>query len=558
MRKLIFALGLLFVLSCTKTETTTNTPAPVTVQEDAIKFNTNLDTGKYTVIDTLPLSVNVSSKLPSAGVIYSVIVNWVDSSKEIYKLDSTSTSAVLNLNIPGFKKSGNYTASVTVTSKSKSTNFESKTLSINKPIYILKSFNYDIDVSGYEFGPNGLGAKIDETVSQTILYATANGTEHIITNPAYIKATPPLHFVLKNNVWTYENMYIDALMDGFRNYDPIDKNGTYVIANHGNEVSNPRPFGDVFVVKTNGDKLNWTKVSKGKSFYHSAAGGDLDGDGLFDISGVHMGTYENWYEGPHLYKQNSDGSFSQTRNFMDTTGFIGRNLGLGATLIADMVGDSKKELIIAEYGFNTTFNKNFNERYGIAIFGYDNSTKRLKYISSLKEIGIYSNADRGTTSIKVSDIDKDGDKDILVAVEGSDEVNAVQVFKNDGAGNFKPGQIISFTFSNFQFREFELVDINNDGLDDILFHSFHNGSLFRINPNNIYAGVKLQNNIWINSGGTFAKYPNENTIPNIRPGNLKGFFVNGKVKFIGFGEPDNRNFSFDNRIKLYEISLNLF
>ena len=347
-------------------------------------------------------------------------------------------------------------------------------------------------------------------------------------------------------------------MDGFRNYDPVDKNGTYVIANHGNEVSNPRPFGDVFVVKTNGDKLSWTKVSKGKSFYHSAAGGDLDGDGLFDISAVHMGTYENWGEGPHLYKQNTDGSFSQTRDFMDTAGFIGRNLGLGATLIADVTGDSKKELITAEYGFNTTFNKNFNERYGLAIWGYDNASKRLKNITYLNEIGIYSNPDRGTTSIKAADIDRDGDKDLLVAVEGSDEINAVQIFKNDGAGNFKPGQIISFKFSDFQFREFELVDINNDGAEDILFHSFHYGALFRINPSNLSAGVKLQNNIWINNGGTSSKYPYELNVPNIRPGNLKGYFVNGKIKFIGFGEPDNRTFSFDNRFKLYEITLNLF
>ena len=558
MKYTCFALGLLLILSCTKTENTATPSQTSTPQEDAIKFYTNLDTGKYSVVDTLPLVINISSKIPTAGVVYSVIINWTDSSKEIYKLDSTSTNNFLNLNIPGFKKSGNYAATITVTSKSKSSNSDTKTLSINKPIYFLKSFNYDIDLSGYDFGQNGLAGQIDQTVSQTILYATANGTEHIITNPAYIKATPPLHFVLKNNIWTYENKYDEGLMDGFRNYDPVDKNGTYVIANHGNEVSNPRPFGDVFVVKTNGDKLSWTKVSKGKSFYHSAAGGDLDGDGLFDISAVHMGTYENWGEGPHLYKQNTDGSFSQTRDFMDTAGFIGRNLGLGATLIADVTGDSKKELITAEYGFNTTFNKNFNERYGLAIWGYDNVSKRLKNITYLKEIGIYSNPDRGTTSIKAADIDRDGDKDILVAVEGSDEINAVQIFKNDGAGNFKPGQIISFKFSDFQFREFELVDINNDGAEDILFHSFHYGVFFRINPSNLSAGVKLQNNIWINNGGTFSKYPNEINVPNIRPGNLKGYFVNGKIKFIGFGEPDNRIFSFDNRFKLYEITLNLF
>ena len=237
MKYTCFALGLLLILSCTKTDNTTASSQTATPQEDAIKFYTNLDTGKYSVIDTLPLVINISSKMPTAGVVYSVVINWTDSSKEIYKLDSTSTNNFLNLNIPGFKKSGNYTATIKVTSKSKSTNSDTKTLSINKPIYFLKSFNYDIDLSGYDFGQNGLAGQIDQTVSQTILYATANGTEHIITNPAYMKATPPLHFVLKNNIWTYENKYDEGLMDGFRNYDPVDKNGTYVIANHGVKIS---------------------------------------------------------------------------------------------------------------------------------------------------------------------------------------------------------------------------------------------------------------------------------------------------------------------------------
>lgn len=426
------------------------------------------------------------------------------------------------------------------------------------PLFTLKSFDYDIDFTGIDFGTTGLAGIIDPNVSRTLLYTTKDGLEHIIFNPAYIKTTPPLHFILKNESWVFENKYPEATMDGFRNYDPVDNNGTYVIANHGEEISNPRPFGDVFVVKTVGEKLNWTKVSEGKSFYHSAAGGDLDGDGLFDISGIHMGTYTNWGEGPHLYKQVSSGAFNQTRGYLDTTGFVGKNLGTGATLISDVLGDSRNELIIAEYGFNTTFNKNFSERYGLSFFNHDKASGRLKYIRGLQGLGVYSNPDRGTTSIKTADIDKDGDKDILVAVEGSDLVNAVQIFTNDGKGNFSPGQIISFKFDVFQFREFELTDINQDGYADILFHSFHYGNLFRIDPKNISSGVKLQNSIWVNNKGTFEKYSKEINIPNIRPGFLKGFFINGKVKFVGFGEPSNRNYTFSNKFKLYEIVLNLF
>ena len=101
------------------------------------------------------------------------------------------------------------------------------------------------------------------------------------------------------------------------------------------------------------------------------------------------------------------------------------------------------------------FNKNFSERYGISFFNHDKVSGKLKKVGGLQSLGIYSNPDRGTTSIKTADIDKDGDKDILVAVEGSDLVNAVQIFLNDGKGIFLPGQIISFKFDDFQFREFE-------------------------------------------------------------------------------------------------------
>lgn len=422
------------------------------------------------------------------------------------------------------------------------------------PLFTSKSTPFTIDFPGIDLGKFGMTQLAIESVSQTILYTTKDGVEHVISNPYYLTPAPVIHFILKNGNWVLEGKYPEAAMDGFRNYDPVDSDGTFVISNPGTEALQPWPLGDVFVVKTVGEKLKWTKVSEGKSFYHSAAGGDLDGDGLFDISGVHMGTYTNWGEGPHLYKQNANETFSSTRGLLDTTGFKGKNLGLGATLIADVLGDSRNELIIAEYGFNTAFNKNFNQRFGVAFFDYDKPSGKLKFISSIKELGIYSNPDRGTTSIKASDIDKDGDKDILIATEGSDNVNLVQIFMNDGKGNFLPGQVISFNYSDFQFREFELVDINKDGYADILFHSFH----IKIDQTNPMAGINLQNNVWMNNNGTFAKYAKEINVPSVRPGFIKGFYVNGKVKFIGFGDPPTRNTPYSNTFDFYEITLNLF
>ena len=136
MKRVIFVLGVLFVFACKKTEIPATPPA-VVIQEEAIKFTTNLDTGTYNVADTLPLVVTVSSKLPSAGILYSILVNWTDSSKQIFKLDTSLTVSSLSLNIPGLKKIGSYSLSVTVTSKSSSTNTLNKSISV-----VNKNYDY--------------------------------------------------------------------------------------------------------------------------------------------------------------------------------------------------------------------------------------------------------------------------------------------------------------------------------------------------------------------------------------------------------------------------------
>ena len=143
MKRVIFALGIIFVFACSKTEVPA-TPPVVVVQEEAIKFTTNLDTGTYNVADTLPLLVTVSSKLPSAGILYSILVNWTDSAKQIFKLDTSLTVSNMSLNIPGLRKSGNYSLSVTVTSKSTSSNTLNKSIPVvNNPLARFMGYKVD-------------------------------------------------------------------------------------------------------------------------------------------------------------------------------------------------------------------------------------------------------------------------------------------------------------------------------------------------------------------------------------------------------------------------------
>ena len=134
MKRIIFILVVVLTYACTKTDAPVVTPEPQVVQEDPVKFSTNLDTGTYYVSDTIPLVITVSSKAPASGFVYSITTTWNDSSKQIFKLDTNVSATTLSLNIPGHKRMGNYSIAVAVTSKNTSSNSSAKTIAaINIP-----------------------------------------------------------------------------------------------------------------------------------------------------------------------------------------------------------------------------------------------------------------------------------------------------------------------------------------------------------------------------------------------------------------------------------------
>ena len=133
MKRVIFALGVLFVFACSKTEIPA-TPPVVVVKEEAIKFTTSADTLTVTnnIIDTLPISINVSSTLPPSGLLYSIQVVRNDNSQVVYKLDTTLSLSSLVLKISGFTTAAQYNLIVTITSKATSSNTLSKTITLSR------------------------------------------------------------------------------------------------------------------------------------------------------------------------------------------------------------------------------------------------------------------------------------------------------------------------------------------------------------------------------------------------------------------------------------------
>lgn len=420
--------------------------------------------------------------------------------------------------------------------------------------FTIQTTNFDFVIPSIKTSQFGFGSELSQTVSCTILYSV-NGVQHIISNPSDLTPTPPIHFVYKNNNWALESFYPEAAMDVFRNYVAVDNNGTFAIANHGNETEAPRPYGDLYVVKTIGEKLNWTKVSKFKGFYHSVGVGDLDMNGSFDVVGLNMGSYSNWYDNLHTSLQNNSGGFDEARELISYDRWEGKgNHGAGAVIVLDLVGDKRPEIIRADYGYNPNFP---SLRYSFAILKYDDITKKYEFYYTPKDLGVFANNDRGATSIKALDFDKDGDIDLAISTEGTN-YNGIQIWVNDGSGNFKPGQNIEFTHDVLQYREFETADIDGDGDIDILLNPFQNGKLFRPNSlgNDPGLGINLQNCILINDNGTYKSYSKSILIPNIQPGFMKGVIFNGKLHYIGFEDLHTNNPS-ENRFKLHDITITL-
>lgn len=380
--------------------------------------------------------------------------------------------------------------------------------------------------------PNITGPQIQTgvngAISGTILYSKDNVLNLVIPATLFFNypLIPAIHLIKTNNRWQFENSYAEGAMGAGRNYECIDSvNQTWMYADHGLELSSGIwPNGDIIMMKTNGTKLDFTKISLAKSFYHSISTGDLNNDGLKDVIGLNMGTKGNWYNNLHPYMQNKDGSFSENRNLIVMNSMGGR--GAGAVLIKDVFGDSRPEIIRADYGFNGTYSKP-EDRYSIMIFSYNTATNNYTLAKDPGPIGVFSNNDRGSTSMKAADFNKDGFLDLAIATEGNN-FNGIEIWMNDGKGNYTPSnQKLEYSFNQLQFREFEVYDYDKDGYPDIFLNPWA-GKLFK-DANTIY----MDNLLWKNSGGNFGPIQKGITIPNVNTTFMKVFYINNQILYIG-------------------------
>ncbi len=570
-RVLLFLGALLCLFACKKPESTINSaPAVSIVQEDSIKFTTNFDTVINNVVDTLPLIINLKSKIPASGVYFNILAKLIDSSKVIFKKDTLINQTRLALKIPGFNNLGVFNISVTLTSKSTASNSLSSTYNYTQRIQINES-EFKFNHSKSEF----IWKALPVAGFGSINFMSADGKEVMIITPSlqkdpYPAPDVPTFSLVKNNKnkWAIKNYFDNINMGmGGRDVQRFGANG-FVWADTGPEPSNlssnDYPMGNVWIANvSNSDNIQWTKVNKDVSFYHSCYAGDLNKDGLLDIVALQITpTKSPIKERIHPYLNIGNNTFKLDNIIIPTPEngcAIKVQQGIQddsncpdysslSIIVDDIDGDNKLDIIKASGAHSSTD----IVRHSFEVYSDPDGDSKFDVLKFNPLMGNYLKSDEyGVSRMKLYDYDKDGKKDLFAKYEqntrGLSNYGGLEVFHNEGKGVFKPsGMSLDIYNNNFLMGDFDMLDVDNDGDLDVVFNAFKNtqeddliygfsGKLYdNISANNT-ATVNFDKLILFNENGKYVsknlgfqrKFQYAGALVWIKP-----FKVNNRFKFI--------------------------
>lgn len=347
----------------------------------------------------------------------------------------------------------------------------------------------------------------------TSFLVDTGGTLYSIFFPTLYYKDPLLPVIVYS---ASDNKTVDAMsfsqnfsLGNARDYASIKWNGgsdnSIVIIDHGLEYADGTewPFGELLIATASDGVINFSRISDVKGFYHSVSVGDINGDGLDDIAVIHMGVKLKLsgqdHFSIHTYTQMNSGEFTRTFIFHDdvinTAGYGG-----GAIYVNDIDLDGSAEIIRAAYidGFQifdegavTNIDSSFQifDRNDEGNFILTYTHPRVG--SFLEEHGNF-----GATKIQIFDFNQDGHPDLIMSLEGGvpglpDKylANSIEIFQNDGVGGFVrvTEEVLTqhiWLFSELQFREFEVIDVNDDEYPDFVLNGWQ-GSLFKTDVRSI-------------------------------------------------------------------------
>lgn len=248
--------------------------------------------------------------------------------------------------------------------------------------------------------------------------------------------------------------------------------------------------GGVQRVSFTDNQIEYTEVGRANNPAHIERC-DLDGDGRFDRVIADLGSFlpADHHNGSVVWTISGEGDNDSASAIIQ--GDLGR---VADVQPADVDGDGDQDLIVAEFGWRKTGRLIWLENTRDSD---DRPQFRLHEIDSR----------HGAIHVPVTDLNGDGHPDFVALV--SQEFETVDAFINNGTGGFHRVPLYAANDPSFGSSGIELVDLDRDGDQDIL---YTNGDLldsFFLKPDHgvrwleNVGGLKFEHHLLTNLPGAF-------------------------------------------------------
>lgn len=445
------------------------------------------------------------------------------------------------------------------------------TASYNSNGLIVNRYTYTLTTKEYPlFDPKntgGLSGGVDQATNSTLLYNSKN-VEHIIIQPHKNGGnyTSPLHFTNTKSDWKLESGDYGKLMDMPRNTVSVS-DGVFAWANASVEDN---VTGNAYISKTGStNEITWQQLSTKDGFYHYITSGDIDNDGSPEIltyKGAELGRPELF----EIYSNN--GSIYSTVNPLPTIQEFEKITGtadfsFGSMIVANIDASTpQNELIL------TSSRSVMNLQFSFIILNLNMATKKFEITKIIRPDGALKEFKLAVGDVRTGNFNDDNFLDVVVSMgQGIDNKSGIQIWYGDGKGNLTPGKSKIYVPSDLvDFSNYEVGRYGNKNFDDIFLHFNAKNVTIATNAN----GLDLNKFYLINDGLKDTPFTNptnlflpystitydKNSAQYMMPTFVKGYFINNKLRMIGFrGRLDmygNNNTSYTgyNEFDLYDLT----
>lgn len=433
--------------------------------------------------DVVPFTVKVLSKLPPAGITYSVKMTQSDNSQVVYKLDTSSVNNNVVLQLGKFSISKAYTITIEAKSKANPTNSATKTFPAKRTRvyknYMKTSYelsNYDMWLGNDLLYDKGQLCNYDPlpfTVMQTAqIDIDGDGLEDIITYKSYDRSinptpNPPPDLFMNNGkvlnkvAWTgptVRDPHGTKLLLGDFNGDSIPDIFSLVAVDPPFGISPPYPYKEVCHLLINSSE-GFTAIKEFDNllgYWHTGCSGDIDNDGDLDIVMFNWAVLETksqckilWNDGKGNFTSDINGignipALQSELMDVNDDGFL--------DLVIDVIPSTNVTLTGGKISILWGNGKDFN---------VNNSTS------------FWSEKNTWLFDIDFADMDHDGIKEIfLFSTDVSTHDRLIDIYKSDDKGKSYSKRTSDFFYDNTAVNtspeHIRIQDIDNNGRLDII------------------------------------------------------------------------------------------